>query len=54
MERRRITLGDGRYMIFYTFDDEPPARIQPAATSAERSEKEHQPEAEPLKETPRV
>jgi hypothetical protein len=55
MERRRITLADGRYMIFYTFDDELQARTPPAATSAaERSEKERQPETEPLKETPRV
>jgi hypothetical protein len=55
MERRRITLADGRYMIFYTFDDEPQeARLTTTATSAEQDEKERPSEAEPLKETPRV
>ena len=25
MKRRQVTLADGRYLIFYTFDDEMPA-----------------------------
>ena len=53
MKRRRITLADGRYLIFYTFEDEPQAgqspdeegataqRDQPAQPGTEREEKPH-------------
>jgi hypothetical protein len=28
MQKRQITMHDGRYMIFYTFEDEPPRRTE--------------------------
>ena len=50
MKRRQITLADGRYLIFYTFDDETavqeggaveqPQRREPP-TETEREEKPH-------------
>ncbi len=51
MKRRRITLADGRYMIFYTFTDETAAARTPAVEPhAETSEQplpaERQPETE--------
>jgi hypothetical protein len=50
MHKRRITLEDGRYMIFYTFD-ELPAASQPETENAAEStggkrESESQPQAE--------
>ena len=42
LHRRRITLADGRYLIFYTFDDE---GAQPSQVTDER---QPQPEPEPL------
>ena len=41
MQRRRITLEDGRYLLFYTFGDETPRR----AADAPLSEPEVKPEA---------
>jgi hypothetical protein len=49
MHRRRITLADGRYMIFYTFDESPvaPTETQGAGDGAsEKRESEPQPQAE--------
>jgi hypothetical protein len=43
MKRRRITLADGRYLIFYTFEDETPARTPLDEESAERSAPESLP-----------
>ena len=47
MQRRQIEMEDGRYLIFYTFDEEPnaPARDD----EAERAE----PDAEPVAEEER-
>jgi hypothetical protein len=36
MQRRLIILKDGRYMIFYTFDDESAAPADSGAASAPR------------------
>ena len=45
MQRRQITLEDGRYLIFYTFDAAPPADAPTRA--AERTPEPHaQSEAE--------
>jgi hypothetical protein len=33
MHRRRITLADGRYLIFYTFDEQPAPRAKTQAES---------------------
>ena len=47
MHRRRITLADGRYLIFYTFDEPTPAPMDVEAESAAaRVEPEARPEAE--------
>ena len=35
MHRRRITLEDGRYMLFYTFGDEEPPPAESAPTAGE-------------------
>jgi hypothetical protein len=45
MEKREVTLEDGRFLIFYTFDDEPtmPANDDAAAG---RPEPQAEPEAE--------
>jgi hypothetical protein len=46
MHRRRITLKDGRYMIFYNFDDD----AQPAAPAGSKeavSESESEAEEQP-------
>lgn len=41
MQRRRITLKDGRYMIFYTFEDEPPrAAVREAPPAGPHAENE--------------
>jgi hypothetical protein len=41
MKIRRITLPDGRYMIFYTFNE------TPAASSPSTEEKQSEPHAKP-------
>jgi hypothetical protein len=41
MQKRRITLHDQRYMIFYTFEDEPP--VPPAAAEKETETKRRGP-----------
>ncbi len=47
MQRRRITLADGRYMIFYTFDGEPaPSSISSSSKTNAESEPIVKPEAE--------
>ena len=46
MHRRRITLKDGRYMIFYTFGDETAAAAAPAPSVEALPEAEPQNEAE--------
>lgn len=48
MQKRQITMEDGRYLIFYTFEDAPP----PAAEE-ERGATEMQPEAVPEAEEER-
>jgi hypothetical protein len=47
MHKRRITLADGRYLIFYTFDDlpAPPPGTQSADEGASKSS-QPEPEAE--------
>lgn len=52
MQRRQITLEDGRYLIFYTFDGETAAPSKPdeeagagAADSGRRAEPEVEPQA---------
>jgi hypothetical protein len=42
MHKRRVTLEDGRYLIYYTFGDE-----RPAARESEGGETRHEPEAGP-------
>lgn len=48
MHRRRVQLADGRYLLFYTFDDlpAPMAETQRASEEASAREPEPQPEAE--------
>jgi hypothetical protein len=52
MQRRQITLEDGRYLIFYTFDDERAAAPSPSSAT-ERADDDHaaargaEPKAEP-------
>ncbi len=47
MHRRRITLADGRYLIFYTFDALPvSASKAEAADESPKPEPELEPEAE--------
>ncbi|MDT5121971.1 MAG: hypothetical protein QOC96_1453 [Acidobacteriota bacterium] len=49
MHRRRITLADGRYMIFYTFDESPVAQTETQGAgdgASEKRESEPQPQAE--------
>jgi hypothetical protein len=45
LKRRRITLEDGRYLIFYTFDEESAPRAADD-TGGEHCEEEPEPEAE--------
>jgi hypothetical protein len=50
MRRRQITLEDGRYLIFYTFEDETAADANSdgdAAGAAESSERRVEPDAQP-------
>lgn len=46
MHRRRITLADGRYLIFYTFDELPAPRAETQGDSASKREPAPKPEAE--------
>jgi hypothetical protein len=45
MHKRRITLADGRYLIFYTFEDE-----TAPTTSAESEQQSKRPEPDPSTE----
>ena len=48
MQRRQITLEDGRYLIFYTFDDETDApSTNDDAGASESSERRAEPDVEP-------
>jgi hypothetical protein len=46
MHRRRITLNDGRYLIFYTFDEQLGSGPEVEGEGAKRSEPEAAPQAE--------
>ncbi|HEV7375523.1 MAG TPA: hypothetical protein VGN95_12440 [Pyrinomonadaceae bacterium] len=48
MHRRRVTLNDGRYLIFYTFDEQlgEASEIEGAGQGASRSEPDVEPQAE--------
>jgi hypothetical protein len=55
MQRRRITLADGRYLIFYTFTDESAERSSAQQAVEQQREPERQVEAvEPAEEKPGV
>jgi hypothetical protein len=43
MQKRRVTLEDGRYLIYYTFEDEAPPQ---AEAETKRPEPKAEPEAE--------
>ena len=50
MQRRQITLEDGRYLIFYTFDGETGAPANPGereTDAAESSTRRAEPDVEP-------
>lgn len=48
MQRRQITLEDGRYLIFYTFDEEAASPIPPESAGDEQSPaRVEEPTAEP-------
>jgi hypothetical protein len=48
MQRRQITLEDGRYLIFYTFDEETTAASSTGNAGDEKSSaREEEPNAEP-------
>jgi hypothetical protein len=51
MHRRRITLADGRYLIFYTFDEE--VAPQPSGKNVEASAARKEPVAAPQAEEER-
>jgi hypothetical protein len=44
MERKQITLADGRYLIFYSFDDE--TRRQAPLPSGEENVEQEEPDAQ--------
>jgi hypothetical protein len=46
MQRRQITLSDGRYLIFYTFGDEDAKRSSPVEAEEKPSEPKAAAEAE--------
>jgi hypothetical protein len=50
MQQRRITLEDGRYLIFFTFEDEAAPRVKGGDIEGER---EAEPEAKPQAEEER-
>ncbi|HWT00274.1 MAG TPA: hypothetical protein VN256_08500 [Pyrinomonadaceae bacterium] len=45
MQKRQVTLEDGRYLIFYTFEDAPPPAAEEKDGAGER-EPQAEPEAE--------
>jgi len=47
MQRRQITLEDGRYLIFYTFEEDAAATASPASEEAADDEKASTHDAEP-------
>ncbi|HEX9919076.1 MAG TPA: hypothetical protein VGA87_07915 [Pyrinomonadaceae bacterium] len=49
MQRRQITLEDGRYLIFYTFEEDAPAssNSDEKAGAAETAGRRAEPDAEP-------
>ncbi|MGA9995779.1 MAG: hypothetical protein WBP93_10205, partial [Pyrinomonadaceae bacterium] len=46
MKRRQITLADGRYLIFYTFEDEAEAAVSSLEVKSEGTEPKPNPVAE--------
>ena len=55
MQRRRITLADGRYLIFYSFEDESPERSAAQQAVEQPREPERPVEAvKPAEEKPGV
>lgn len=46
MHKRRITLADGRYMIFYTFGEDGPREVTKEEREAQEAEAIHQAEEE--------
>jgi hypothetical protein len=46
MQRRRITLKDGRYLIFFTFEDEPQENGDSADKASETENVNVKPQAE--------
>lgn len=49
MQRRQITLEDGRYLVFYTFEEETTtaASSEENAGAEDSSARDHEPRAEP-------
>jgi len=37
MQRRQIKMEDGRYLIFYTFEEEPTASVQPEEAGSRKA-----------------
>ena len=55
MHKRRITLADGRYLIFYTFDDAPAPQVEtPGAADERASKSEPEPQAPQAEDERRV
>ena len=52
MEKRQVTMHDGRYLIFYTFEDMP-APSEDGAENDDGKAAERQPEAKPEAEEER-
>jgi hypothetical protein len=53
MQQRRITLDDGRYLIFYTFEDEGAQAESSARDESREGAAQESPEAEPQAEEER-
>jgi len=53
MQHRRLTLADGRYLIFYTFDEDAPAEVKPSDTPAQTNEPKREVDARPIAEEER-
>jgi hypothetical protein len=47
MQKRQIAMQDGRYLIFYTFEDEPPSPPARAEEQRDGSDTEEQPRVKP-------
>jgi hypothetical protein len=47
MQRRQITLEDGRYLIFYTFEEDAAASANSKEGAAESVERRAEPDVEP-------